>query len=328
MKFSKKSAGIWGSLLFLFGTAATLIIILFRSSENLPPERQSIQPSHQVIDLHSELKSDSAFGGGATASNVPARMSLSDLEMRSRRGDAVAACHVAAIYEQCLLLLRQYDDVLAMIETKNQGAAGYFEALRSRSDYCAGISINASDAIDKWKNAAQEGNLNAMRGYVSGSAFLGISDTSRYRTAFQAYSQLAEDFAWKLADQGDINAILALAHAYERGPTPAGPKLSQVVKKDPTKALAIFYYLENVPSQTPTRSIAENRVRDLALASIKTMESSLSAASIRASAIMTVDLQRRWTKPLNYEKLFMSTLEDGTLRSAQAEDCDDQENRH
>ncbi|WP_244667844.1 hypothetical protein [Xanthomonas sp. D-99] len=327
MKLSRKSAGIWWSLLFLFFATVALIIFLFRDLEIFPAEQRSRQPSNQVIDVHSELKSDSAFAGAAPASNVPARMSLSDLEMRSRRGDAAAACHVAAIYEQCLLLLRQYDDVLAMIETENRGAAGYFEALRSRAEYCAGISINASDAIDKWKDAAKKGNLNAMRGYVSGSAFLGISDAAKYRTAFHAYSQLAEGFAWKLADQGDVNAMLALAHAYESGPTPAGPLLSQVVNKDPTKALAIFYYLDDVPSRTPTRSIAENRVRELALTSIKAMESSLSAASIRASALMAGDLRRRWTKPLTYEKLFMSTLEDGSLRSAQAEDCDDQENR-
>ncbi|PPU22839.1 hypothetical protein XarbCFBP7408_13740 [Xanthomonas arboricola pv. guizotiae] len=255
-------------------------------------------------------------------------MSLSDMEARSKQGDATAACHVAVIYEKCLLLLRQYDDVVAMIESKNQGAAGYFEALRSRSDYCAGISINSSDAVDKWKDAAQKGNFNAMRGYVSGSAFLGISDAAEYRRAFQEYSQSAEVFAWKLADQGDVNAVLALAHAYESGPKPAGPKLSQVVKKDPTKSLAIFYYLEGVPSRTPIHSIAEDRVRELALTSIKAMESSFSASSIRASAVMAGDLQRRWTKPLNYEKLFMSTLEDGTLRPAQAEDCDGQENRH
>ncbi|MFL8077540.1 hypothetical protein [Xanthomonas vasicola] len=328
MRFSKNSAGSWRPLLFLSGTTAVFLFFLFCDSKKKPPEQKSIEHPHQILDVRSELKLPSAYDGNAPVSGVPARMYLSDMEMRSKRGDATAACHVAVIYEKCLLLLRQYDDVVAMIESKNQGAAGYFEALRSRSDYCAGISINSNDAIDKWKDAAQKGNLNAIRGYISGSAFLGISDAAEYRTAFQAYSQSAEGFAWKLADQGDVNAVLALAHAYESGPTPAGPKLSQVVKKDPTKSLAIFYYLEDAPSRTPIHSIAEERVRGLALTSIKAMESSLSAASIRSSAIMASDLQRRWTKPLNYEKLFMSTLEDGTLSSAQAEDCDDQENRH
>ncbi|MDV2453208.1 hypothetical protein [Xanthomonas hortorum] len=328
MKFSRNSAGTWKSLLFLSGATALFLFFLFRDSKNSPPEQKSIDHPNQALNVRSKLKLNGPYASTAPINGAPARMSLSDMEMRSKRGDASAACHVAIIYEKCLLLLRQYDDVVAMIESKNQGAAGYFEALSSRSDYCAGISINSNDAVDKWKDAAQKGNLNAMKGYVSGSALLGISDTVKYRTAFQEYSQLAEGFAWKLADQGDVNAVLALAHAYESGPTPAGPKLSQVVKKDPTKALAIFYYLEDVPSRTPMHSIAENRVRDLALTSIKAMESSLSAASIRASAIMAGDLQHRWTKPLNYEKLFMSTLEDGTLSSAQAEDCDDQENQH
>ncbi|WP_240476563.1 hypothetical protein [Xanthomonas phaseoli] len=315
-------------MLILFCALAALFFFLFCKTERAPGRKETVPSSHQVVALHSEGKFNSPSIDTIPTTSVPARMSLDDLERQSSRGDAKAACHVAAIYEQCLMLLRQYDDILAMIETKNQGASGYFEALRLRSDYCAGISINTNDAIDKWKDAAQKGSTNGMRGYVSGSSLLGISDATKYRDALREYSRSAEGFAWKLADRGDINAIIALAHAYNNGPTPAGSKLSQVVEKDQVKALAIFYYLQNSSSHMTTHSASENRVMELASRSIKKLESSLSATSIRDSAIMAGTLTKRWTAPLNYEKIFMSTLEDGTLSSAQAEDCQDEDNRN
>lgn len=245
-------AALAGSLALLLGAAG---VWLWLSREGAGPAPVAGTPS--------------AAAGGAAVGQVPApwaplpppgqplRLVAADLRARADRGDARAACRLAAEAMYCdgaWLAAREAERsaqrVLAHV-AKMPVDAGTRERVRGQQAAaeanlaatearCGGVDpLDPAERVHYWRQAALAGHPAAMRHYAVGNAFR-WRDVVEVAPQLDIYRREAESVATRAARAGDLDLAIALGLAYlgTRDDPSWRPFLAQVLRPDPARALA------------------------------------------------------------------------------------------
>ncbi|MCD9029057.1 hypothetical protein LDO26_12685 [Luteimonas sp. BDR2-5] len=227
-------------------------------------------------------------------SDQPLRLIHDELVARAGRGDARAACRVAAEHERCdgqrqqLRALQGQDaqqqalrERAAELPQQARDAAGAAQArtreriaaLETAIRHCEGIApADPATRARYWRQAALAGHVPSMRHYASGNAFR-FHDLMDALPALQTYRGEAEAVATRAAAQGDVASMYALAVAYSDGGTGHFRTfLAQSVTPDLAQALAWYRLLDAhpdiraLPDADPRRRVIRDGAAGLAAA--------------------------------------------------------------
>lgn len=277
--------------------------------------------NRQGTDLAGAGESASNAGGNASrgpASKVeerplpsvdmPLGAVIDDLKRRADRGEANAACRLAAEWTYCQGLQRQLQGNEAMLRdqermavrvssAENMKRAGMSaEALerginyaqdqvdRSRSQlaHCDGVPAPRPDEITRyWRRAALAGHLPSKRNYAVGNAFR-RDEVLDNLPALAVYRQEAVRIAREAVAQGDLRAAIALAGAYSPQNARSRTYLSQLVEPDAGEALGLLYRINDVIGRSGRYPVHAN-VRSELAGMIEDLEATMSPQDVQAA---------------------------------------------
>lgn len=267
-------------------------------------------PAHEASGEHDGQRRGATISGSRAAMELleeplpsidaPLSEIVASLEVRSREGDSRAACRLAAEYSYCSQSrLWEAEDARWLAE--RQSAISRIvddrvrmEALRSveremairdsrvsgLKDHCEGVDLPSSQSLtDMWRRAALLGSPVAMRQYASGNAFR-WNQVMDQLPQLMRYKSEAEEMALKVAQQGDVEMLLALAAGYSDTPAARRSLLAQVLQPDQAMSLAIYEHVH--------RSLESSR-----LPRVTALLGDVSAALLEARALATEEQKSR-----------------------------------
>jgi hypothetical protein len=186
---------------------------------------------------------------------------LDSLEARARRGDARAACRLAADLSRCGGLQRRRA-MLAMrdrwqvptdpraAEQMVDAAARMELALEVDEQMCAGVDAARHRTATTWLlAAARGGHVPSMAAFVGGG-WMYDPGIVHHADAVAAYAREAEAMARQVAEAGEPDVMQTLAQAFAGDPAFPLP-LAEVVKPDPVLARALFGVAERNRAAIP-----------------------------------------------------------------------------
>lgn len=249
--------------------------------------------------------------------DTPLRLIQAELTARAQDGDAGAACRLAAELQRCEQVqrsLREFDTQLERSERylATMQDAAQREKLRQQidsasvqhgervfrdADSCEGITQLSLEArVGYWRQAALAGNRGALLQYASGNAF-------QWRTLMevlpqlQVYRQEAETLALRAAAAGDLRAVLALAAAYtpQEGASTRN-LLSQSVKPDPARAVALYRFAEAAMAASD-QALPESARKGLLETPRQALEGALQEGDAQRAQALAAQWQRAWRAP-------------------------------
>lgn len=199
--------------------------------------------------------------------DTPLRLTASELASRAARGDAPAACRLAAEYEWCDALGRERANAARLVERlpppdrdrpaapdpfadRRQAAQVDLDAAEERfARHCAGAPVlGAARRVGYWRQAALQGHPAALRHYAVGNAFR-FHDLLDALPELERYRREAGTLALRGANAGDpaMMYVLAMAHA-EGSDGQYRPFLAQTLSPDAGRALVWFRRLQDSPT--------------------------------------------------------------------------------
>lgn len=218
--------------------------------------------------------------------DMPLGAVIEDLKRRADRGEAGAACRLAAEWTHCAKLESQLEGSEAALRNQErialrlaagEGAARMrvsaeaiergIDFAQSRVDrskrelaHCDGVPAARPDEITRyWRQAALAGHLPSMRNYAVGNGFR-RNEILDNLPALAVYRQEAERIARQAVDRGDLRAAIALAGAYSPLSRRNGTYLSQLVDPDAGASLALLYRIKGAIDKGPQSSPSNLRL--------------------------------------------------------------------
>ncbi|PJJ97540.1 hypothetical protein CO641_11315 [Lysobacteraceae bacterium NML91-0213] len=191
------------------------------------------------------------------AAGQPLRLVAAELRARADRGDARAACRLAAEAMHCdgaWLATREAErnaertlaqvakmpvDASTRERVREQQAAAKANLAATRAR-CGGVDpLDPAERVHYWRQAALAGHPAAMRQYAVGNAFR-WRDMVEVAPQLVVYRREAESVATRAARAGDLDLAIALGLGYlgTRDDPSSRPFLAQVLRPDPARALA------------------------------------------------------------------------------------------
>lgn len=240
--------------------------------------------------------------------DVPLAQVIDDLKRRADRGEANAACRLAAEWTYCKGLqqrVQSHEYVLrtqerralrlaanpgraqagmsaGMLERGIDNAQAQLDRSRQQFAHCDGVGMPRPDEIVRyWRQAALAGHLPAMRNYAVGNAFR-RNEALDNLPALAVYRQEAVKIARAAVDRGDLRTALALAGAYSPLTVRNGTYLSQLVEPDAGEALALLYRIDDLIGRSDLSKAQPDLRPDLAI-SIEELEAAMSPQDIRTA---------------------------------------------
>ncbi|WP_298576936.1 hypothetical protein [uncultured Luteimonas sp.] len=198
--------------------------------------------------------------------DAPLRVVASELASRAARGDARAACRLAAEYEWCDALGRARSMAAArvaqlppleagrrgpdLLADQRQAAEVALDSAEGRfSQHCADAPpLHAARRVGYWRQAALRGHPAALRHYAIGNAFR-FNDLLDALPELERYRREAGALALRSANAGDPAMMYALAMAHAEGSDGRyRPFLAQTLPPDAGRALVWFRRLQATPT--------------------------------------------------------------------------------
>lgn len=297
------------------------------------PERVSSAPhaAPPISELAERIGNPPSFAP-LPLLGTPFHLAADDLIQAARRGDATAACRLAAGYTHCFQLVRARQELATWLDTREsvmraaqrQPASGGdsspsrgseqvvvidrsespregFEAqLANRESRIAALEQqcgaepvpDASEIARLWRQSAEAGNVLSARQYLSGQ-HLDRAQIALLAEEIAAFRATALPLAWHFAKQGDPAMMLLLADAYSPDiPTDWRP-LAQITEKDRATALALYRQAE--------RSLKQSQMNEGAKAVMAgKLEERIVVAERAASKVVrsrSVSLLAEWGTP-------------------------------
>lgn len=249
---------------------------------------------------------------------------FADLSRRAKAGDAQAACRLAAEFDLCerrrQRLAQLQASIQAIASTPTGGSRGprtpdaqrrmqdrrqrmladfglQSDALLRDLEQCARVPpATPAQRTAWWRAAALGGHLPSLTQYAVGNGFR-WREMLQNLPALQTYRVEAEALARRAAAAGDVQATLALAHAYASSNQDNARRsmLAQVVQPDDAEALAMY---RRVAAQRAgdERPVAKTMLRSLER-SIRTLQSDMTDAQQRDAAALAARFDREWQPP-------------------------------
>ena len=275
---------------------------------------------------------------------TPLRDTLADLQRRADRGEAGAACRLAAEWTYCQGLdsrmrrdeasLRANERMAERLTSMPQhtGRQVPVEALersldraqaqadrsREQLQHCQDVTLpKPSEVARYWRQAALAGHLPSMRNYAVGNAFR-RNQVLDNLPALEVYRQEALKIAEAAIARGDLPTAVALAGAYSPLNSREGTYLSQLVDDDAGKSLALLYRI-NAAAGNDSAPARRGRQMDLAGA-IEDLE-----AMMTPEAVQQARTQAAAAPPLSAEspdRRRPYAMGGGFVGDVQREECD------
>lgn len=238
--------------------------------------------------------------------DMPLSAVIDDLKHRADRGEANAACRLAAEWTYCRGLQKQLQGNEFMLrdqenravritsggDLKRMGVSAeslerginYAQAQVDRSKsllvHCAGVQAPRPDEVPRyWRRAALAGHLPSMRNYAVGNAFRREEFLDNL-PALSVYRQEAVRIAKEAVGRGDVRSAIALAGAYSPLNARGRTYLSQIVEPNAGEALALLYRINGVIGRNGQFRVNENVGSELARG-IEDLETIMSPQEIR-----------------------------------------------
>ena len=241
--------------------------------------------------------------------DMPLRAVIDDLQRRADRGEANAACRLAAEWTYCRGLQRQLQASESLLRSQERRAVGFtpggsmerigvsaetlergidraqaqVDRNKSMLAHCDGVPAPRSDEITRyWRKAALAGHLPSMRNYAVGNAFR-RDEVLDNLPALAVYRQEAAGIARQAADRGDLRAAIALAGAYSPLNAVNRTFLAQLVEPDAMESLVLLYRINDAIGRSAGPRVHEN-VRSELAGMIEELEAMLSPQDVQGAA--------------------------------------------
>lgn len=206
---------------------------------------------------------------------------IKELRARAQRGDARAACQLAAELDFCadaesrMNSLSRAIAVMKVIPGDHPTKQGSLDELHNSiiesKQYCAAIDNSPQERIANWRLAASRGHVPSMLQYASGAVF-GRNDMLSTLDELKSYRDIAPSLMERAAATGNLDAHLMLARAY--APNWSGPDTTALFRqtvsnKSAAKALAHFLIAQQLVNVGGEAVAHEARMVEREIAMIK-----------------------------------------------------------
>lgn len=259
MALNVKRLVFWLTIFVLFAFVVIFWSVLKSHLLRIKPEQESTSSDSATImydeprlGLHEEL--------GAEVGAARLLTPIDQLQKRIKEGDAIAACELSVIYQDCAYVRSSIEalelHIARSASSEDQGVRDRGEeaevlvlaGLADAAAKCESINVpSPRERIALWRMAADRGHRASMARYASGAAFPSTR-TLDYLEELSAYRNDAEHFAIRAIRAGDLGMLLKLARAYspqEQGrPNPS--LLAQAVGPNTQRSLELLLLLKEL----------------------------------------------------------------------------------
>jgi hypothetical protein len=262
--------------------AAIMFLLLGCNAEN---KSQSLVGVDEKYQIESEASSRHEVTSGGQFAPLPRGNNLQDtvkeLRLRAQRGDARAACQLAAELDFCADAERRMSSLSRAIAVmkaspgdnpaKQRGLDELHNSIIESRQYCTAIYSSPQERIANWRLAATRGHVPSMLHYASGAGF-GRDDLLSTLDEMKTYRRIAPGLMERVAATGNLDAHLMLGRAY--APNWSGPDdtplfRQSVQTKDAAKALAHFLVARQLVDTEGEAVVHEARMVEIEISTIK-----------------------------------------------------------